>query len=330
MTLNISLLKHLKGQTKLGEGSFGIVRKKLYASLPVAVKTLKSSDKEAFEELRREQEYLLTLRHPNIINIIAYDEKNIVMELADGNASQHFATDDIHLIGRDCMRALLFMHAHDKCIMHGDIKPENIVLYGNYDQNGNRVVSRALLADVGLSRACNHGKTGFFGTKGYMPQLKSGESPNSFHDIFALSVSLMSMYDLRDLSGNPVYGINNVYDTYYDRKKADFVEGNVQEVLEFMGNVNIKATNIFRVMLLAKDSGFSNVDELLTSLVNSFDILLGNKYVVIDTEELESESESGSSSESSDFMNSFNSKSSTSNGLPYADKFTNSNENMEL
>jgi len=120
------------------------------------------------------------------------------------------------------------------------------------------------------------------------------------------------------------------YDTYYDRKKADFVEGNVQEVLEFMGNVNIKATNIFRVMLLAKDSGFSNVDELLTSLVNSFDILLGNKYVVIDTEELESESESGSSSESSDFMNSFNSKSSTSNGLPYADKFTNSNENMEL
>ena len=50
----------------------------------------------------------------------------------------------------------------------------------------------------------------------------------------------------------------------------------------------------------------------------------------IDTEELESESESGSSSESSDFMNSFNSNLSNSNGLPYADKFTNSNENMEL
>jgi len=255
------------------------------------------------------------------------------MELADGNAAQHFATNDIFLIGRDCMRALLFMHIHDKCIMHGDIKPANIVLYGTYDENGNRIVSRALLADVGLSRACNHGKSGFFGTKGYMPQLKSGESPNSFHDIFALAVSLMSMFDLRDLSGNPVYGINNVYDTYYDRKKADFVKGNVYDVLEFMENVNIQGTNIFKIMLLAKDSDFSNVNELLTSIVNSFDKLLGNEYD-IDTRELQPESESESSN--SDFMNSFDKSSkspqtnsfdkSTSSRLPHVDKFTNSNE----
>lgn len=314
MPLNNSLLQKLKGETKLGEGSFGIVRKKIYAALPVAVKTLKKgSGQEAFEELQKEQEYLLTLRHPHIINIIAYDDKNIIMELADGNASRHFEPHDIYLIGRDCMRALLFMHMHDECIMHGDIKPANIVLYGNYDENGKRTVSRALLADVGLSRACNHGKTGFFGTRGYMPKLERDESPNSFHDIFALAVSLMSMFDLRDLSGNPVYGIGNVYDTYYDRKKADFVEGNLQEVLDFMKNVNVQGTNIFKIMLLAKESGLTrDIDRLMISLVNSFDKLLGIEYD-IDTSETETETEEssiGSSSESSsDFMKSFDSNS---------------------
>lgn len=294
MPLNDLLLQKLKGKTKLGEGSFGVVRKQLYATLPVAVKKLKSSSKEAFEELKREQEFLLTLRHPNIINIIAYDNTRIVMELAEGNASNHFFPSDIYLIGRDCMRALTFMHFHDECIMHGDIKPENIVFYGTYNEDGKRQVQRALLADVGLARSCNHGKTGFFGTRGFMPLLKRGESPNSLHDIFALAVSLMSMFNLRDLSGNFVYGIGNVYDTYYDRKKADFVQGNLSEVLDFMTHVNIEGTNIFRIMLKAKDSGLTlNIDKLMISLVNSFDKLIGNEFI-IDTSDSESESESES------------------------------------
>ena len=320
MPLNNSLLKKLKGETKLGEGSFGIVTKKLYGVLPVAVKTLKrGSDQEAFEELKREKEYLLTLRHPHIINIIAYDDKNIIMELAHGNASRHFEPQDIYLIGRDCMRALLYMHMHDQCIMHGDIKPANIVLYGTYDQNGKRRVGKALLADVGLARSCNHGSPGFFGTRGFMPKLERGESPNGLHDIFALAVSLMSMFDLRDLSGAPVYGINKVYDTYYDRKKADFVEGNIPDVLEFMKNVNVQGVNIFKIMLIAKDSGLTrDIDRLMTSLVNSFDNLLGIEYD-IDTSEIETETETetdssspmtiSTSESSSDFMDSFDSRS---------------------
>lgn len=184
-------------QAFLGRGSFGNVFRALYCGTPVAVKELLTGKNEMAEvrrqakaELEQEIGILNKFRHPNIVCMIAYDSRYIVMDMYKGNARKLKSLDEVAVVARDCMRGIAYMHLHGKCVVHGDIKPDNILV--NTDSHG--TITHAALGDVGLARSCAiyMNKKKFSGTPGYMPM--PNPVVDSTHDVFALAVSLLDAF----------------------------------------------------------------------------------------------------------------------------------------
>ena len=107
----------------------------------VAVKILKSefADNDDFvRRFRNESKAIAVLSHPNIVKIydVGFSDKIqfIVMEYIDGITLKEFMEqqgvlkwkDTVHFIIQ-ILRAL--QHAHDRGIVHRDIKPQNIMLF---------------------------------------------------------------------------------------------------------------------------------------------------------------------------------------------------------
>ncbi|CBN80384.1 EsV-1-82 [Ectocarpus siliculosus virus 1] len=197
--MNLDQLKRwpFPEQEFLGRGAFGNVMRGLYCGTPVAVKELLTGQgqmpdvrRQAKEELLKEIGTLMEFRHPNIVCMIAYDSRYIVMDMYKGNAKKLRSMDEVAVVGRDCMRGISYMHRHGRCVVHGDIKPDNILV--NIDSKG--TIYKAALGDVGLARSCAKclRTKGFSGTPGYMPM--PNPVVDSTHDIYALAVSLLDAF----------------------------------------------------------------------------------------------------------------------------------------
>lgn len=213
--MNVKELKRwpFPDQEFLGRGSFGNVRRGLYCKAPVAVKELLTGNeqppayrRQAKTELLQEIRVLMKLRHPNIVCMIAYDSRYIIMDMYKGNAVKLKSVEEVGVVGRDCMRGIAYMQLHGKCVLHGDIKPENILV--NIDSYGNIV--KAALGDLGFARSCAKffKKTTFVGTPGYMPM--PNPVVDSTHDIYALAVSLLDGF-LSQTQGD-VHARNEYFD----------------------------------------------------------------------------------------------------------------------
>lgn len=197
----------------LGRGSFGEVVRALYCGSPVAVKELLTGKnqmpelrKEARQELKKEVAVLQKFRHPNVVCMIAYNDKYIVMDMYKGNARKINSLEEVAVVGRDCMRGLAYMHLHGTCVLHGDIKPDNILV--NHDANGN--IIKAALGDVGLARSCANAmkNKGFSGTPGYTPM--PNPTVDSTHDVFSLAVSLLDAFMEDDVhTNNDEFGLDD-------------------------------------------------------------------------------------------------------------------------
>ena len=159
-------------QDIIGKGEFGTVFHGKYCGLNVAIKKLdlpeniNSSQKEDYEfEMMKEVGILGDMRHPNIVSMLANDHEFIILELYDGDASDIGSFLELSIVARDCMAALLYMQTDGECTMHGDIKPQNILV--KRDNSGNIV--KAALSDMGLARKCQL-YNNWQGTPGYMPE----------------------------------------------------------------------------------------------------------------------------------------------------------------
>lgn len=168
----------------------------------VAVKILKEefvANEEFRHRFKNESKAIAILSHPNIVKVldVNFGEKlqYIVMEYIEGitlkdyiklqrivpwKEALHFATQ--------ILRAL--QHAHDKGVIHRDIKPQNIMVL----QNGNIKV-----ADFGIARF-SRGETktisedGAIGSVHYIsPEQARGEVTDARADIYSLGVVLYEM-----------------------------------------------------------------------------------------------------------------------------------------
>lgn len=167
----------------------------------VAVKILKnefSDDEEFLRRFRNESKAIAVLSHPNIVKIydVGFTEKIqfIVMEFIDGITLKEFIEqqgvlkwkDAIHFIIQ-ILRAL--QHAHDRGIVHRDIKPQNIMLFPD---------GTIKVMDFGIARfAREEGKTlsdKTIGSVHYIsPEQARGDITDEKSDIYSVGVMLYEM-----------------------------------------------------------------------------------------------------------------------------------------
>jgi eukaryotic-like serine/threonine-protein kinase len=163
-------ISHYRVTGKLGTGGMGVVYEAEDTRLPrkVALKFLPdelASDPDAVRRFHREAETIALLNHPQICTIYDIGEHNgqsfIAMECCDGVNLKTFmsrktlATPEVVDIASQITRAL--EAAHNKGIVHRDIKPGNIIVS---DEGHVKVL------DFGLARRFKTAETGELGLEG--------------------------------------------------------------------------------------------------------------------------------------------------------------------
>ncbi|KAL8270415.1 hypothetical protein Esti_005644 [Eimeria stiedai] len=127
------------------------------------------------EKLRKEAQYLRTLRHPGIVRFIDYVETSdaifIVQEYLKGGELFYkivekgcLSEQQACFIAHQMLAAIVFMH--NSKIIHRDIKPENILIHDEVEDGFFRVK----LADFGLAKTlanCGSMATTMVGTPQY-------------------------------------------------------------------------------------------------------------------------------------------------------------------
>ncbi|KIM25685.1 hypothetical protein M408DRAFT_331038 [Serendipita vermifera MAFF 305830] len=132
-----------------------------YGTRTVAIKDLRiiKDDRVTERKFRRELSIWWHLRHPNIVQLYGYFRYDDGLEISYslvsewaicGTASEHILRDltlnqRMNLI-RDVARAIKYLHGFDPIIVHGDIKPRNVLI--GADGVGQ-------LCDFGLTRLMN-------------------------------------------------------------------------------------------------------------------------------------------------------------------------------
>jgi eukaryotic-like serine/threonine-protein kinase len=167
---------------------------------PVAIKLLKPGfgETDIGARFRREGRTAASLSHPNIVQVYDAGEGEfegretsfIVMEYVSGGDLKRLIDERGTLPGGDLTRlsgvAAGLAHAHERGVIHRDIKPHNILL----DENG-----RPKLADFGIARALDatHAtRTGsYLGTALYSaPEQLRGEGVTPKSDVYSLGATL--------------------------------------------------------------------------------------------------------------------------------------------
>ncbi|XP_045084821.1 L-type lectin-domain containing receptor kinase IX.1 [Aegilops tauschii subsp. strangulata] len=195
-------------EKKLGRGGFGHVYQGCLRiddkDRHVAIKKLSSeSSVQGRKEFEAEIKIISRLRHRNLVQLIGWCDSCkgllIVYELvSEGSLDKH-----IYNIGRllkwperyniiiGLGSALRYLHSEwEQSIVHGDIKPSNIMLDTSYNTK---------LGDFGLARLVDHGAKSettkvVMGTAGYIdPELVNTRRPSTGSDVYSFGIVLLEV-----------------------------------------------------------------------------------------------------------------------------------------
>jgi serine/threonine protein kinase len=190
---------------ELGRGAMSTVYlvRDLAAERQLALKALDPARARGvtIARFQREIELLSRLSHPGILPLLDVGESEgtpfFVMPYIEGGTLRERLTRERSLRAGEACRiaaavAEALQHAHERGVIHRDMKPENVLLDGD----------RALVADFGIARAVERASRAvrltaigvLLGTPSYMsPEQTTGEGADERSDVFSLGRVLHEM-----------------------------------------------------------------------------------------------------------------------------------------
>ncbi|WP_040352988.1 protein kinase domain-containing protein [Blastopirellula marina] len=256
------VLGHYRIERELGRGAFGQVLQAddLRLERKVALKVISKQDGQTETKLLREARSAASINHPNVCTVYSADTidtlPTIVMEYLEGRPL-------VEVIGHgfDQRRFRRMAHkialglsaAHAQGVVHGDLKPANILLRENNEpvlvdfglaqslrQNGVESAAEVTPSKDAGESPLDPSKTlefaaatattsrpgGISGTPAYMsPEQASGERLNESSDIFSLGLIFAQM-----LTGKSPMSDLSVIEIITSLRRKDFVESLVEKI----------------------------------------------------------------------------------------------------
>ncbi|CAL5081021.1 unnamed protein product [Urochloa decumbens] len=194
-------------ERKIGRGGFGPVYRGCLRDQGclVAIKVLQGSSlqEQGRREFKAEVKVMTRLRHRNIVLLLGWSDGQgglmLVYEFVPNGSldkslyhpQRLLSWTDRYRIALGVGSAILYLHTEcEQCVLHGDIKPANILLDHSFN---------AKLGDFGLARLVEHDTDSYTtqvvaGTPGYMdPEFVNCQRPCAESDIFSFGVVLLEI-----------------------------------------------------------------------------------------------------------------------------------------
>ncbi|KAJ3684785.1 hypothetical protein LUZ61_013949 [Rhynchospora tenuis] len=251
--LSIYSYAHLKHATrhfsiKIGEGGFGSVFKgRLLNGTEIAVKKLKIVEQEE-KQFRGELQTIGMIRHANLTRLLGFctegGRRILVYEyMSNGSLDSHLFRENSSTLSWQerykivigIARGLTYLHEECRdCIIHCDIKPENVLLGETFFPK----ISDFGMAKL-LGRDFSRALTTIRGTFGYLaPEWFSGEAITEKADVYSFGMMLFEIISGKRNANK----FNNTRYPYFPLYAM--VKMNEGEVLCFLddklrGNVNV-------------------------------------------------------------------------------------------
>ncbi|KAK3129197.1 hypothetical protein QOZ80_6BG0473490 [Eleusine coracana subsp. coracana] len=239
---------------QLGAGGFGTVFKGVLSGLTtIAVKRLDGA-RQGDKQFRAEVSSLGLIQHINLVKLIGFccegDKRLLVYEhMINGSLDAHlFGSSSVSLswdtryqIAIGVARGLNYLHQScHKCIIHCDIKPENILLDSSFVP---RIADFGMAAVVG--RDFSRVLTTFRGTVGYLaPEWLSGVAVTPKVDVYSFGMVLLEIISGRRNSPEvDTDSGRNCHVEYFPIEAIRKInEGNVQTLMDpqLLGNYSLE------------------------------------------------------------------------------------------